>query len=63
MHCVHTLYVLTEIFYLPNNHTLLEQCKYSNTDLRYIVASRIIHTNKISDFLKSTRKRLPRVIQ
>lgn len=63
MHCVHTMYVLTEIFYLPLSNPLLNQCKYSNKDLRYIVASRIIHTNRISDFLKSTRQRLPKVIQ
>jgi hypothetical protein len=63
MHCIHTLYILTEIFYLPLLDPLLQKTRYSNKDLRYIIASRIIHTNRISDFLKYTRRKLPSVIQ
>lgn len=37
------------------------QCKYSNKDLRYIVANRIIHTNRILDFMKFTRGKLRKI--
>lgn len=48
VHCLHTLYVLTEIFHLPVEHPLLTQNTYTNKELRYIIANRIIHTNKIA---------------
>ena len=39
------------------------QNKYTNKELRYIIANRMIHQNKIEDFLKCIkRKNLPRVI-
>lgn len=60
LQCVHTLYVLTEIFYLPLDHPLLFKHLYSDKELRYIIANRRIHDNKLSDFLKYTKIKIPR---
>lgn len=57
MHCIHTLYVLTEIFFLQEDNGLLNQVMYSDKDLRYIIANRRIYSNRISDFLKFIRKK------
>lgn len=62
LHCVHTVYILTEIFYIPPEHNLLLKDKYTNKELRYFIANRIIHTNRIADFLKCTKKRAPKRI-
>ena len=49
---MHTLHALIEIFYLPIEHPLLYKNAYTDKELRYIIASRRIHDNKVSDFLK-----------
>lgn len=58
--CMHTLYVLIEIFYLPVDHALLFRHLYTDKELRYIIANRRIHENKLSDFLKSVKLSVPR---
>jgi hypothetical protein len=59
-HCLHTLYVLTQIFYLPNDHPLLFRHTYDDKELRYFIANRRIHDNKVSDFLKYVKIKMPR---
>jgi hypothetical protein len=49
---MHTLYALTEIFYLPCDHPLIYRNIYTDKELRYIIANRRIHDNKVTDFLK-----------
>ena len=41
--CLHTLYVLTQIFYIPNDNPLLFRHTYDDKELRYIIANRRIH--------------------
>lgn len=55
--CVHSLYVLTEIFYIQTDNPLLFQPQYTDKDLRYFIANRRIHSNRISDFLKCIKKK------
>ena len=62
LHCIHTIYILTEIFYIPHENNLLLKDKYTDKELRYIIANRMIHTNKIADFLKCIKKRVPKRI-
>lgn len=58
--CSHTLYVLTDIFYIPEDNPLLFRHSYDDKELRYIIASRRIHDNKVEDFLKYTKIKIPR---
>lgn len=62
LHCIHTIYVLTEIFRIPADHPLLCKDKYTDKELRYFMANRIIHSNKIADFLKCIKNRAPKKI-
>ncbi len=57
---MHTLYALLEIFYLPNEHPILFRHKYTDKELRYIIANRRIHDNKVSDFLKYVKINISR---
>ena len=59
-HCMHTLHALLEIFYLPTDHPLLFRPAYTDKELRYIIANRRIHDNKVSDFLKYVKISLSR---
>lgn len=59
-HCLHTLYVLTQIFYIPNDNPLLFRHNYNDKELRYIIANRRIHENKVSDFLKYVKMKIPK---
>jgi len=52
LQCNHTLYALTEIFYLPADHPLIYKNLYTDKELRYIIANRRIHDNKVTGFLK-----------
>jgi len=58
--CMHTLYALTDIFYLPEDHHLLFRHKYDDKELRYIIANRRIHDNKVEEFLKYTKIKMLR---
>ena len=58
--CIHTLYVLTDIFYLPEDHHLLFRHIYDDKELRYIIANRRIHDNKVEEFLKYTKIKMLR---
>ena len=55
---MHTLYALLEIFYIPTANQLLFTNKYNDKDLRYIIANRRIHDNKVSDFMKYVKANL-----
>ena len=46
--CSHSLYALLDIFYLPAEHSLLFQHSYTDKELRYIIANRRIHLNKVT---------------
>ena len=54
-HCAHTLYVLTEVFYIAPGDPLIWQSSYLNEELRYMVANNRIKQNKITEFLKFVR--------
>ena len=54
-HCMHTLYTLLEIFYIPQEHPLLFRHNYTDKELRYVIANRRIHDNKVTDFLKHVK--------
>jgi hypothetical protein len=58
--CLHTLYALTDIFYLPEEHPLVFRQTYDDKELRYIIANRRIHDNKLEEFLKYTKIKMPR---
>ncbi len=51
-HCAHTLYVLRDIFWIDETSSLIWQNSYIGTELRFMIANRRIHLNKVSDFLK-----------